>query len=151
MPAITRRLDVHDQDGNAVHAPEVFVHSGPLLEVLLVPPEGVATDPVKGYAMIDTGASVSCVNVETATAAGWPIIDTAKMSSATHASQDVPVLVGRLFSKDFNNHIHVPKWMGVNLDGETSLFHLVALIGRDLLQTSIFIYNGQDQSFTLAI
>ena len=41
--------------------------------------------------------------------------------------------------------------MGVNLDSEGSPFPLVALIGRDLLQTSVFIYNGQDQSFTLAI
>ena len=152
MPIITIRLNVQDQDGNAVHAPGAFAQSGPLLEVLLVPPEGMASDPVRGYAMIDTGASVSCVNAETAEAAGWPIIDTAKMSSTTHTSQDVPVFAGRLLSKDLNDgHIHVPRWMGVKLDSEASLFPLVALIGRDLLQTSVFIYNGQDQSFTLAI
>ena len=101
--------------------------------------------------MIDTGASDSCVNAKTATTAGWPIIDTAKMSSTTHTSQDVPVFAGRLYSKDFNNHILVPRWMGVNLDSEGLPFPLVALIGRDLLQTSVFIYNGRDQSFTLAI
>ena len=151
MPVLTIRVDVHDKDGNVVRAPAAFAQSGPILEVLLVPPEGTTSAPVPGYAMIDTGASVSCVNAETATAAGWPIIDTAKMSSTTHTSQDVPVFAGRLLSKDFNTHIHVPRWMGVNLDSEGSPFPLVALIGRDLLQTSVFIYNGQDQSFTLAI
>lgn len=41
--------------------------------------------------------------------------------------------------------------MGVNLDSAGSPFPLVALIGRDLLQNAVFIYNGHALSFTWAI
>ena len=47
--------------------------------------------------------------------------------------------------------IHVSRWMGVNLRPNQAALPVVALIGRDLLQKTLFIYNGHDGSFSLAL
>lgn len=152
MPVLTMRFDARDDEGKSVQAPAVFARFGPIFQVVLVPHEEMkGASPKQGYAMIDTGASGTCVDTETAKSAGWPIIDTANMSSTTHSNQVMPVFAGRLFCAAFNNHIEAPRWMGVNLDSAGSPFPLVALIGRDLLQNAVFIYNGHDLSFTWAI
>ena len=71
---------------------------GPFIDVVLVPPDGVKeAQPQQGAAIIDTGASQTCVDAETAKRAGWPMIDTAKLSSVTHPDHEVPVFAGHLY------------------------------------------------------
>ena len=79
------------------------------------------------------------------------MIDTAKLSSVTHPDHEVPVFAGHLSCPTLGNNIHVPRWMGVNLRPDETALRVVALIGRDLLQQALFIYNGQDGSFSLAL
>lgn len=125
---------------------------GPFIDVVLVPPDAAKNAQAQqGAAIIDTGASQTCVDAETAKRAGWPMIDTAELSSVTHPDQEVPVFAGHLFSTTLQREIHVNRWMGVNLRPNESALPVVALIGRDLLQQALFIYNGHDGSFSLAL
>ena len=68
------------------------------------------------------------------------------MSSATHANQSVPVYAGKLTMQNMN--INIEGAMGANLSGFSDI---IALIGRDLLEQGVFIYNGVDGSVTLAV
>ncbi len=94
MPIVTGRFKGHDTDGNelGLDQPSIFRNLGPLIEVILTPPQGSqGVSAQQGYAIIDTGASRTCVDAETAKNAGWPIIDTARLSSVTHPDHVVSV------------------------------------------------------------
>ncbi len=67
------------------------------------------------------------------------------MASASHANQVVPLYAGKLIIQ--NVCINLEKGMGVNLSGFPDL---IALIGRDILESAVLIYNGPDGSVTLA-
>ena len=47
--------------------------------------------PKSGWALIDTGATSTCIDDETAQQLGLPIIDVARMTSATHSDQQCNV------------------------------------------------------------
>lgn len=68
------------------------------------------------------------------------------MASASHPQHEVPIFAGKIVLDNIN--INVEAGMGVNLSGFPQL---VALIGRDLLQNAVFIYNGPDGSVSLAL
>ena len=68
------------------------------------------------------------------------------MSSASHTHQRVPLYAGKLTMQNVN--INLEKGMGVNLSGFPDL---IALIGRDLLEQAVLIYNGPEGSVTIAI
>ena len=99
-------------------------------------------------ALIDTGAARTAVDIKTARTVGLPIKDSAIMSSASHSRIDVPVFAGKLIIPDFAD-IDVPTGlMGVNLDGHTGV---VALIGRDLLEAAILIYDGGAGTISISL
>ena len=105
-----------------------------------------APDAIHGLALIDTGASNTCFDQQAALNAGLPIIDMGMMASASHAEQEVPVFAGRLVIPEFTN-IDTEYALGANLDGQ----NLIALIGRDLLQSAVLVYNGTDGTVSLSI
>ena len=78
--------------------------------------------------------------------AGLPVVDMGMMASASHAEQDVPVFAGRLVIPEFTN-IDTEYALGANLGGQ----NLIALIGRDLLQSAVLVYNGTDGTVSLSI
>ena len=96
---------------------------------------------------MDTGASRTAVDIDTAKKLGLPVTKPAKMSSASHADVIVPVFAGQLEMPGFTK-IAVPHGLiGVNLNGNG----VIALIGRDLMKVAVLTYNGPDGSYTLAI
>lgn len=103
-------------------------------------------DAVNGTAMIDTGASSTCIDQRAAERAGLPTIQKAMMASASHANHEVPVYAAKLVIPQFSA-IDVPYALGANLES----LNLVALIGRDLLQAAVLVYNGTDGSIALSI
>lgn len=157
MPIITGRFRAQDASGNEVDDSTGSVGAGlmgfgPFVDVVLVPPDGATeAQPQKGVAVIDTGAGRTCVDAEMAKRAGWPVIDTGRLSSVTHPDHEVPVFAGHLFCTTLQTNIHVDRWMGVNLRPDDAALPVVALIGRDLLQQALFVYNGHDGSFSLAL
>src|SRR4030066_536105 len=44
--------------------------------------------PVTGFALIDTGASITCIDEAAAKTIGAPVIDRIRMSSASHAETE---------------------------------------------------------------
>ena len=153
MSIITQRFHAQDASGNNVttQTRSVLMDFGPFIDVILGPPDGTKdTQPQHGVAIIDTGASRTCVDAETARKASWRMIDTARLSSVTHPDHEVPVFAGHLSCTSLQTNIHVDRWMGVNLRPNEANPPVVALIGRDLLQ-ALFIYNGHDGSFSLAL
>ena len=103
--------------------------------------------PVSGLALIDTGATSTCIDDETARQLQLPAIDVVTVASASHASarQSVhPVqieLVGWPIRFDAPRAIAAP----LRIQG------ILVLIGRDVLQHTILVYNGPTGSFSLSI
>jgi predicted aspartyl protease len=102
--------------------------------------------PVPGLALIDTGASATCIDDALAQQLQLPVIDVVNMTSASHAStqQNIyPVLIEVVGGI----RIDVPRAIGANLATQ----NLVALIGRDFLQHCTLFYNGPAGAITLAL
>ena len=111
--------------------------------------QGKKVPSAQGLALVDTGASRTAVDIDTAKKLGLPVIKPAKMSSASDPNVIVPVFAGRLEIPNFTQ-IDVPHGlMGVTLSGQKN--SIVVLIGRDLLANAVLTYNGPDGSVTLAI
>ena len=94
--------------------------------------------------MIDTGATISCVDRGVAVKIGLPLIHTRKISSATDPDASVPVYSGKVNVAQFGTE--TLELLGVDIQGEG----LMMLIGRDVLKSSVLIYNGVAASFSLA-
>lgn len=143
------------EGGESEPAPELLVAQGPILPVLLSVSEEVLQtlmtegkpipEPVTGLALIDTGATRTCVDETAARKAGLPTRGTAKMASASHPEHEVPLFAGRIVMDGAT--INTPTAMGADLSGFPGL---VALIGRDMLQNCLFVYDGNAGSISLA-
>jgi predicted aspartyl protease len=106
-------------------APSIALLSqGPVVQVVLSVAQTIADQlmqqgfsvpaPVPGLALIDTGASATCIDDATAQQLQLPVIDVVAMTSASHAStqQNVyPVLIEVVGGI----RIDVPRAMGANL------------------------------------
>ena len=148
MPILNSRAEKVTPKGEVLADSEGLARSGPVIPVIISHPN-TTVPPVQGFAMIDTGATGTCFDVEAATRAGLPVIGNAKLTSASHANQPMPVFAGVIQFSVTNINLNVEKGMGVNL---TSLDgNLVALIGRDVLKAAVFVYNGPDGHFSLSV
>ena len=156
MPTLNFRAEITDHDGKRVPAPAGLVQSGPLLPVTLMVSDShrqilaqrgePAPAAINGFALIDTGAGATCVDRATADGAGLPVIGKAMMHTASHAQHEVPVYSGKLSIPSFGD-VELEYAMGANLDGQ----NLIALIGRDVLQAAVLVYNGTDGTVSLSI
>lgn len=157
MPIITLKVESQDQHGNARPAHEGLASGGPAFPVTMTlldeslqalidqghpPPE-----PVTGLALIDTGATVSCFDIESARRAQLPVVGNAFIGSVTQERQEVPAFAGKILIAGSIN-INLNNGAGANLGAFDGL---VALIGRDLLQSALLTYNGPDGSISIAI
>ena len=98
-------------------------------------------------ALIDTGATSTCVDEVVAKQLNLPVIDVVSIASASHpdAKQNVyPALIEVVgIAIKFNAF----RAIGVPLANQG----IHVLIGRDLLQHCVLFYNGMIGSFTLSI
>ena len=156
MPTLNIRSETSDEAGRVVAAPVGLAQRGPLVPATLMVSDShrrflatqgkPAPHAIQGLALIDTGASITCVDQQVATDAGLPVVDTAAMTSASHAKHEVPVFAGKLVIPEFTN-INTEYALGATLDGQ----NLIALIGRDLLQAAVLVYNGTEGTVSLSI
>ena len=154
MATLNFRAEITDQDGKRVPAPAGLARSSPLLPVTLMVSDShrqilaqrgePAPAASNGFALIDTGAT--CVDRATADGAGLPVIGKAMMHTASHANHEVPVYSGKLSIPSFGD-VELEYAMGANLDGQ----NLIALIGHDVLQAAVLVYNGTDGTVSLSI
>ncbi|HEX3817530.1 MAG TPA: hypothetical protein VHW03_04510 [Chthoniobacterales bacterium] len=146
-------------DGTVVQIPStaILAGRGPVVQVTVTVAEQVATQliqqsialepPVAGWALIDTGASVTCVDEDAAKALKLPIIDVVNMCSASHASHQANVYPIQLRIAGLPNPINAPRAIGAALKAQD----LVALIGRDILAMGTLFFNGVAGQITLSL
>ena len=152
--APSRNRFYNDRAGN--HSPAFLQECGPVLNVLIHIPAALAKmiaaaggtipAPEAGLALLDTGASATCVHEPVLQRLGLNPIGT--VMSGTAAGQ-VPHNIypariefpGEAIDRDFN------AVAGVDLSGQavsltTGLHSIIALIGRDVMADWILTYNG---------
>ena len=110
--------------------------------------QGVAVPvPVSGLALIDTGASSTCIDDAVAQQLGVPAIDVVTMHSASHAGHPANIYPVRFEVSGLPIALDVPRAMGAALASQG----LAMLIGRDILQICTLFYNGMSGEFTLSL
>jgi hypothetical protein len=160
MPILHIQLGAQQKtpDGKIVPAnPAIALHGrGPVVQVtvtieqnagkgLLSQGKALPT-PRVGLALIDTGASGTCIDDQAAQELGLPIIDVAKMTSATHAEQQCNVYPVSIAIPPVLT-LNCPRTMGAALAAQG----LLVLIGRDILTRCNLFYNGPIGQFTLSL
>jgi predicted aspartyl protease len=129
-----------------------FQNRGPIVEVEIVapqfviaPPTGVAgsqipvqqPDIVRGFALVDTGASHTSIDLSVATRLKLKPTGSVKTMSVSETFDAAQYAVGyRIVGIPSFNIIAVSSCS--NLAGQ----QLLMLIGRDMLVNAVFVYNG---------
>jgi len=161
MPVLHSQYSGQGQNpaGQVVAVPPALalIQRGPILQVTIAIADQVAQELVKqgkpvqpavsGIGLIDTGASVTCVDNEAAKNLQLPVIDVIKMASASHASHPTSVYPIKITIAGLPIGINAPRAAGAELKVQG----LIALIGRDILANCTMHYNGVVGEITLAI
>jgi predicted aspartyl protease len=101
--------------------------------------------PKSGIALIDTGASNTCIDEQAANELGLPVIDVGSMQSASHEKHPCNIYPVQIITPIVT--LNAPRAMGAALASQG----LLILIGRDVLQNCTFFYNGPVGQFTLSL
>ena len=122
---------------------------GPTLQVTVghLPSEDLKpeTEPESVYALVDTGACQSCIDIGVAQRLGLPVVDVQTISGANGAAQH-DVFMARIIIPDLG-FSQYGRFTGVKLaDGGQA--HLV-LLGRTFLENVIMIYDGLKGQVTI--
>lgn len=161
MPVLHSQFNIEGKtkEGKVVRLPPALglVQRGPVLQVTVAVVEQIATElvkqgksvqpPVAGLALIDTGASMTCIDDEAAQQLQLPVIDVVKMASASHPSHQANVYPIRISIAGLPMGINAPRAVGAALKAHG----LVVLIGRDILAHCTLHSNGMAGEITLAI
>ena len=138
-----------DDDGKRLPPRAGLRRAGPVVMATIMPLKGPVVDgageATRGPALIDTGANVTCIDSEAAQKSGLTIVGSGKISSATHADEIVPIFAGKLDINGFGT-VTLRQAYGANLAAQ----NINALVGRDLLETMVLIYNGVEGTFSIA-
>lgn len=139
----------------AVPPSRVVQELGPRIQVVLSLPtfveEGLIASgspvptPLLAEALIDTGASVTCIDDALAQQLRLPVIDRMTMTSASHAAHPVNVYPIRVEFAGLGLERTLNRVMGAVLAPQG----IQMLIGRDLLSEAVLIYNGREGEFTI--
>lgn len=161
MPILHIQLNVQAQNkqGQTIQiSPGVGLQrQGPCVQVSIGLAQSLATQllqqgqtlpkPISGIALIDTGASSTCIDSNVAQQLQLPIINVVNVASASHASTPQNVYPIQIEVVGLPISIEAPNAIGAALNSQG----LIALIGRDVLQLCTLFYNGITGSFTLSI
>jgi predicted aspartyl protease len=98
-----------------------------------------------GFALIDTGASNTCIDEQAARDLGLPVIDVGSMQSASHEKHPCNIYPVQIVTPVVT--LNSMRTMGANLGSQG----LLILIGRDVLAVCTLFYNGPSGQFTLSL
>lgn len=133
---------------------------GPVLSVEVSLPTSLAEilasqgeempSPVAGLALVDTGASRTCVHGQTLSVLGVNPIGVVSVGSASGQAQH-DLFPARLRFPGEGLDVEFSSVVSVDLTGQAvDDRSIVALVGRDVLSRCILVYNGPGGFFTLA-
>lgn len=136
-----------DSDGRPDQS--ALLEFGPSLEVVVSPLVDPPRPPTEGHtthALVDTGATQSCIDVQVAESLGLPVVDFVMIAGAAGASRHplyaAKVAIPALEISEFG------AFAGVDL-GAGEQPHRV-LLGRTFLQSTVMIYDGVRAQVTIA-
>jgi len=159
MPVFNRYFLVPDPatPGTGTFGHDILFNGGPRLPVEIKVPNALASfltqkgqqvpAPVSGEALVDTGASISCVDETVVQGLGINPVGIAQVgtpSTASTSQLQYPVLFQ--FPGTTLPSIEIAHALGSVLRPQG----LLALIGRDILSSFVFVYNGLGGFVTLA-
>jgi predicted aspartyl protease len=158
MPIFHTQLtaEARTPDGKLVQLqpPIALQQRGPILQVTVsieqnagkaLAAQGKTLSTLSGWALIDTGASNTCIDDQAAKGLGLPVIDVGAMQSATHERHACNIYPVKIATPIVT--LNSPRTMGAALAGQG----LLVIIGRDVLQRCAFFYNGTVGQFTLSL
>jgi len=146
---------------NQEHSPEGLSSAGPLLQVqVMVPPAlaallGQSNQPIPapgtGWALIDTGATRTCV--DKAVLDELEVQATGAITTGTAAGPAQQLLYpAKLNFPGANFEIEFGSVIGVDLSGQSIAGqNVIVLLGRNVLSRCVLVYNGPGGIFTLAM
>lgn len=153
-------LEKDASGGNKIN-PSILFNFGPLINVSITLPKALETfysqqskplpQPVSGIALIDTGAKKTCVHDSIMKQLGVNTIGQVTSHTANGARQC------NLYPAHFtflgaNIEVDFTAVVEVNLTGQ--IFNgqqVIALIGRDVLANTLFVYNGKMGMYTISM
>lgn len=161
MPILHTQLTGQGQtpDGKTVALPPpiALMQRGPIVQVTIGIEQNIAQQllsqgaqlpqPVSGVALIDTGATSTCIDDAIAQQLKLPVVDVITIASAPHPNSKQNVYPALIEVVGFNIKFNALRAIGVPLANQG----IQVLIGRDLLQVCTLFYNGMIGSFTLSI
>ena len=155
MPVYNRRFITRDTE--ATPNPQHLRVTGPRIPVQVALPSAVAKiieeqeqpipPAVAGFALIDTGASISAVDEDIVINLGLHPID--EIEVRTPAGKSIHKVFPVRFIFEGNPLPEVSLIFAVGCKLQPQGF--VVLLGRDLLQSYIFIYNGVLATVSLSV
>jgi hypothetical protein len=109
-------------------------------------------EPIEGWALIDTGARSTCVDIDAVRALG--IAPVGVVSTTTPGGESKMPLFPTCFRfPGLHMEISFHLAVGAGIRGvlvKSSSDHVLMLVGRDILAHSVLVYNGLSSSYTLA-
>jgi hypothetical protein len=151
------------QQGLPALAPPDFLHRfGPIASVevhvpaalaeLLAQSDAPIPSPAAGWALVDTGAGTTCVDARVISRLGVSPIDVIAVGTAGGVQQQGVYPAALRFPGMEGMRIEFSAVLGVDLSGQVtpSAEPLICLVGRDLLRSGLFMYNGMTGAWTLA-
>lgn len=147
------------QQGQVVQVPPaiVLLRQGPCVQVSIGLAQSIANQllqqgktlpkPISGIALIDTGATSTCIDDAAAQQLQLPVVNVVNVASASHASTQQNVYPIQIEVVGLPISIEAPNAIGAALTPQG----LLALIGRDVLQHCTLFYNGITGEITLSI
>ena len=145
--------------GRVIQVPPalVLLRQGPCVQVTVGLGQSIAKEllrqgkplpkPVSGIALIDTGATSTCIDDAAARQLQLPVVNVVNVASASHPSTEQNVYPIQIEVIGLPISIEAPNAIGAALASQ----ELLALIGRDVLQYCALFYNGITGEITLSI
>jgi predicted aspartyl protease len=157
-------MPTHNQffyDQNKQLSPQVMVMAGAVLQVEilieatlaehLITQNQVVPPPIGGWALIDTGATRTAIDKSVVKHLGISPIDRVTLSTA-HGKREAGVYACRMkFTSPVLPEVTASRATEVDLAGQSvGDKTIIALIGRDLLSSCVFVYNGTTGHFSIS-
>ena len=162
MPILHIQLpdEMETSPGHRITMPprQVLVARGPCVPVVVSVAQVIAEEwtrqglpipqPVAGLALIDTGASTTCIDEQAANSLHLPTVDVVNVATASQAFAQLNVYPIRIEIIGATQPINLdlPRAIGAPLAAQD----LLLLVGRDVLQHCTLFYNGVGE-ITLAV
>lgn len=156
MPVFHNKYNAPGEAPTVYH-PELLQAAGPMMQVQLEAPPALvnkltsegspAPSPINGPALVDTGASVSCVDRSVPARLGLSPIGTTQLSGATGGGLR-SLYPMRIVVQGMGNWTLDFQYV---VEADLAPLGYVALLGRDVLRFTVLQYFGHVGEFTVSM